>query len=81
MSNNVRPESMERITNFELANAFIEEQIAQVRAQVANGPHDSLILRFSLEGADRIAFTAEAQMNMRIDHARHDGARQAGDAV
>ena len=36
MSNNVRPESMERITNFELANAFIEEQIAQVRAQVGD---------------------------------------------
>ena len=36
MSNNVRPESMERITNFELANAFIEEQVAQVRAQVGD---------------------------------------------
>ena len=32
MSSNVRPESMQRITNRELANAFIEEQIAQVRA-------------------------------------------------
>ena len=28
MSNNVRPESMERITNFELAQKFIDEQIA-----------------------------------------------------
>ena len=27
MSSNVRPESMERITNFDLANKFIEEQI------------------------------------------------------
>ena len=36
MSNNVRPESMARITNFELANAFIEEQIAEVRAQVGD---------------------------------------------
>ena len=36
MSSNVRPESMQRITNFELANAFIEEQIAEVRAQVGN---------------------------------------------
>ena len=36
MSNNVRPESMERITNFELANAFIEEQVAAVRAQVGD---------------------------------------------
>ena len=36
MSSNVRPESMQRITNFELANAFIEEQIAEIRAQVGN---------------------------------------------
>ncbi len=36
MQGNVRPESMERITNFELANAFIEEQIANVRAQVGD---------------------------------------------
>ena len=36
MSGNLRPESMERITNFELANAFIEEQVAQVRAQVGD---------------------------------------------
>ncbi len=36
MSSNVRPESMERITNLELANAFIDEQIAQVRAQVGD---------------------------------------------
>ena len=36
MSNNIRPESMARITNFELANAFIEEQIAEVRAQVGD---------------------------------------------
>ena len=34
--NNVRPESMERITNFELANAFIEEQVALVRKQVGD---------------------------------------------
>ena len=31
---NVRPESMERITTLELANAFIDEQVAAVRAQV-----------------------------------------------
>ena len=36
MSSNVRPESMERITNFELANAFIEEQIKEIRAQVGD---------------------------------------------
>ncbi len=33
---NLRPESMERITNFELANAFIEEQVAEVRRQVGD---------------------------------------------
>ena len=32
----VRPESMERITNFELANKFIEEEVAKVRAQVGD---------------------------------------------
>ena len=36
MSGNVRPESMERITTPELAKAFIDEQIAQVRAQVGD---------------------------------------------
>ncbi|MBQ2892963.1 MAG: glutamine-hydrolyzing GMP synthase subunit GuaA, partial [Oscillospiraceae bacterium] len=36
MSNNVRPESMERITNFQLANAFIEEQISLIREQVGD---------------------------------------------
>ena len=36
MENNVRPASMERITNFELANAFIDEQVAAVREQVGD---------------------------------------------
>ena len=36
MNSNVRPDSMERITNFELANKFIEEQVAAVRAQVGD---------------------------------------------
>ena len=36
MENNRRPESMARITTRELADAFIEEQVAQVRAQVGN---------------------------------------------
>ncbi len=35
-NSNVRPASMERITSFELANAFIEEQVAAVRAQVGD---------------------------------------------
>lgn len=36
MSNDVRPESMERITTPELAQKFIDEQIAAVRAQVGD---------------------------------------------
>ena len=33
---NLRPESMERITNKALADAFIEEQIAEIRAEVGD---------------------------------------------
>ncbi|MDO5401445.1 MAG: glutamine-hydrolyzing GMP synthase [Eubacteriales bacterium] len=36
MSSNVRPAAMERITTPELAKAFIDEQVAQVRAQVGD---------------------------------------------
>ena len=36
MENNKRPESMVRITNAALAEAFIEEQVREVRAQVGN---------------------------------------------
>ncbi|MBR6003676.1 MAG: glutamine-hydrolyzing GMP synthase [Lachnospiraceae bacterium] len=36
MSSNVRPETMERITTEALANAFIEEQINAIKAQVGN---------------------------------------------
>ena len=36
MSGNVRPESMERITTPELAQKFIDEQVAEVRAQVGD---------------------------------------------
>ena len=36
MQSNIRPESMARITTPELANAFIEEQVAAVRAQVGD---------------------------------------------
>ena len=36
MENNRRPETMERITTKALAEAFIEEQVAAVRAQVGN---------------------------------------------
>ena len=34
MADNVRPESLKRITTPELAKAFIDEQIAAVKAQV-----------------------------------------------
>ncbi|MBQ7010205.1 MAG: glutamine-hydrolyzing GMP synthase [Clostridia bacterium] len=36
MNPNVRPDDMKRIVNSELANAFIDEQVAAVRAQVGN---------------------------------------------
>ena len=36
MSANVRPESMERITTAELANAFIAEQVAELRKQIGD---------------------------------------------
>ncbi len=36
MSSNVRPDTMQRITTPELAKAFIDEQIAEVRAQVGS---------------------------------------------
>lgn len=36
MSGNVRPASMERITTPELANAFIQEQVAVLRAQIGS---------------------------------------------
>ena len=36
MQNVRRPESMERITTLELANAFIDEQVAEIQKQVGN---------------------------------------------
>ena len=36
MSGNVRPESMERITTPELAEAFINEQVAALKAQIGD---------------------------------------------
>ena len=36
MANTMRPESMARITTPELAQAFIDEQVAEVRAQVGD---------------------------------------------
>ena len=37
MDSNVRPESMERITTPELADAFIEQQVAELRKQIGDG--------------------------------------------
>ena len=36
MQNNKRPDSMARITTLELANAFIDEQVAEIRQQVGD---------------------------------------------
>ena len=36
MQSNVRPESMQRITNAQLANEFIEQQVKEIRAQVGD---------------------------------------------
>ena len=36
MSNNVRPETMQRITTPELAQAFIDEQLGELRAQIGD---------------------------------------------
>lgn len=36
MDNNKRPEDMERITTVELAEAFIEEQVKEIREQVGD---------------------------------------------
>ena len=36
MDLNKRPENMQRINNFELANAFIDEQVNLVRKQVGD---------------------------------------------
>ena len=44
MSGNVRPETMERITTKTLADAFIEEQIKEIRAQVGD---KKVLLAFS----------------------------------
>ena len=46
--NNVRPESMERITNFDLANKFIDEQVKAIRNQVG----DNMVLLALSGGVD-----------------------------
>ena len=59
MSENKRPESMERITNFALAKAFIDEQVAEIRAQVG----DKKVL-LALSGGTRIGVTLTETMLM-----------------
>ena len=49
MSSNVRPESMERITTEALAQAFIDEQIKELRAQIG----DKKVLLALSGGVDR----------------------------
>ena len=41
---NVRPSDMQRITNFDLANKFIDEQVAEIREQVKS---DKVLLALS----------------------------------
>ena len=36
MQNNIRPESMARINNFDLANEFIEAQVKEIRETVGD---------------------------------------------
>ena len=57
--NNVRPETMERITNYELADKFIEEQVAEIQAQVGT---DKVLLALSggVDSSVAAALLAEA---------------------
>ena len=49
MNENKRPDTMERITTKALADAFIDEQVAKVRAQVG----DKKVLLALSGGVDR----------------------------
>ena len=51
MNGNKRPESMARITTLELANAFIDQQVAELRAQIG----DKKVLLALSGGVPRIA--------------------------
>lgn len=54
MNSNVRPESMERITNEALANAFIEQQVNELRTQIG----DKKVLLALSGGVDSSVVTA-----------------------
>ncbi len=60
MDNNKRPESMERITTPELAQAFIEEQIAAVRAQVGEDGRVLLALSGGVDSSVCAALISKA---------------------
>ena len=65
MQNNVRPDSMERITTPELAKAFIDEQVAEIRAQVG----DKKVL-LALSGGVDSSVVAALLINAVYSHAR-----------
>lgn len=65
MSSNVRPESMERITTPELANKFIEEQVALALA------HESVV---DMDADQLLAYRADKQ---RRDYGRVNSAGQS----
>ncbi len=67
MADNRRPENMERITTPQLAEAFINEQLAQLRAQIGDkkvllalsGGVDSSVVAGLCAGAGADAFSKE----------------------
>ena len=77
MNPNVRPETMARITTPELANAFIEEQIAAVRAQVG----DKKVLLALSGGVDSSVVAALLIKAIGKQPEFADDARNIADAV
>ena len=67
MSNNTRPENMERITTPELAKAFIDEQIAELRAQIG----DKKVLLALSGGVDSSVVAALLSFQFFIQFVKH----------
>ena len=67
MNSNVRPDTMERITTKELADKFIEEQVAAVRAQVG----DKKVLLALSGGVDSSVVAALLVKAMVCVHVNH----------